>query len=441
MYKAKREADGSYSIFGVPVFAEVPKGEKGAPFDLDRAWLQAAVDVSKVRHGEGYLAPLHFQHHDGRSENYKSGHYVLSRVGRERIGGRLQWTAYANFLKLTEGDFASIMSGHVPYRSVEIDKYEEFEIESLALLSHHTPFHKFKLLNADSVELEGGDDDTLTHELQVAGPVAFAQTGHGFAGLFCFRSPQEEGDRMKIKMVKGVPTLFDKEGEPIEFELDPSIQFAGDDDDVKLPKEKDALKKMQKAVNAALAKFDDEDEAEKKKKKDFDDDTGKPGESDDDKDKGGKMSKMFALVDGLQSQLDKSNARFDKAEAKVESKSRLIAAVEGIKKKGYHVSEATREHFSTFAHDQKALDAQVKHYLRVANPDGPEVLEEDHGSGDGTVVSQFTAHGETAHRLAVEADANFTNLVGTGNRNEPEREGFVTRALKAHGFDPVKERK
>lgn len=184
-----REVDGTFTIYDVPVFASVAKGVKGAPKDIDGDWMQAALDKSKLREADGYLAPLHFEHHDSGERSFKAGHYRLTRVGPITLAGESKLAVFADFVKIPEGVFNAIMEGHWPYRSVEIVNYDAKEIESIALLDDETPFHKFALLNSDNIMVEepepvgAGAPD---------GAIGFRKIDNGFAAMFSFASRDHE---------------------------------------------------------------------------------------------------------------------------------------------------------------------------------------------------------------------------------------------------------
>ena len=437
-YKARRELDGFYTIRGIPVFAEVPKGVKGAPFDIDKEWLQAALAKSRTREREGYLAPLNFEHHGGPERSFKAGQYRLSRVGTLKIGGEKKAVLFADFVKIPPHVFESILGNEWPYRSVEIVSYEDFEIENVALLDDDTPFHKFELLNADSIDVDGKDTPLLDRIPVPMGPVAFAKGGAGgFRALFCFR----EKDMTKYTIRGNAADGFSihEDGKPAaafadaEFGFEPTdaalVSFQDDEkkkDD--LPDDEKKLKAMLKRINAKLKKMgafaDDDDKDDEKKGKPFQDEN-KPAEPDKDKDDKKDLKKSGAVDD---KDLVATFARMDRLEKKVEtmesaatSSDRLDAALAGLKKDGWHVGANSRKHFAEFAGDEAALSGAVAHYRAVVPKDGPETLDDAE-----TEQQKFYAKFEDPNK-AQEFSAQFDQLVRGGMRRDTpaQREAYI----------------
>lgn len=423
-YKARREADGFYSITGVPVFAEVPKGVKGAPYDIDKDWLEAALSKSKVREKEGYLAPLHFEHHGGPDKSFKAGHYRLTRIGRVKIGGEMKFALYADFLKIPAHVMHSVMANEWPYRSVEIVRYQEHEIESVALLDDDSPFHKFELLNSDSIELDD-DGDSTAREWQIAGPVAFAKTDAGYAGLFRFSEA-----RMKFTVKpdgKGGFAAFGEDGKPAagdiagaEIAVEQHITFD------KLPDDADELKKMAKAISAKLkqlAKCEDDDEEDENN-------PHKPADTDKGMKAGALDAATAARFDNLEREVNTMKA--EKAQIGM-----VESAVAALKKDGYHVSDITRASIATYAATGKeALATFLADYRRLATKDGPETMGDAQEQNDDPFVAKFAAQGEAAHKAAVQCAAGFDSLVEAGLRRgtDDERKHFFKTYMTTRGF-------
>lgn len=417
-YKAKLGSDGFYEIRDVPVFSEVPKGVKGAPFDIDGAWLRAALARSRIREREGYLAPLHFEHHAGGEKNFKAGHYRLTRVGTLRVGGESKSVLFADFVKLPESVFQAIMRNEWPYRSVEIVRYSDHEIESVALLDDDTPFHKFELLNAGTIEISGEAEAT-----DVPVPVAFARTKNGHAVLF--RLTEKEG-RMKVtvrQMDSGSWSITDGAGSPIEGFSDADVTVVGfDSGEDKLPEDEAKLRKMAKAIKARL------------KKMGCDDDDGEG-------DKGGEHSSRhlpFEVAD-----LAEFAARIDVLEKQVadqrlaaESAENMAKAVNDLRRDGYHVSGLTEETIRKFSADSDGLKSFISHYRATAAKDGTKEPSDAESKADDPVVAKYAALGVEAHKTAVAALAAFSELVDAGMRRgtDDERARFVQTYCNARGF-------
>ena len=421
-YRARLDDDGFYSISGVPVFAEVPKGSKDAPFDIDKEWLDAALANAKQRAKEGYLPPIHFEHHGENASAFKAGHYKLARVSQIRVGGMRKWALLADFTKLPRHVFDAILGNEWPYRSVEIASYEEREIESLALLSDCPPFHKFALLNADTIDV-----DPAPGKLLPAGPVAFAKRDHGYAGLFCFTE-----DRMEFTL-SGDPdagfSLLDDKGKPAAefvgatFALDTGdgfglVSFGEDGDDDDLPDDVKKLKALMARCKAKMARMQDDDEQHTPA------DVGK----DDDDDKGTKASASILA------KFDDVSARLAAIESEKVVDRMLTDGIAGLEAKGYHVSTETREVAARFAARGKEPFADfIGHYERSVPRDGPETIDEGE---EPELVARFRNAGPEAHEKAAEFNSRFDELVAAGLRNDtdPERKRFVEFSLRTAGI-------
>ena len=149
-YQAKQAADGSWTIFNVPIFAEhQEKLPSGRLFNVDRPWLEAALKRSLARQAEGYLPPLHVRHHARPGEVQAAtgaGRFQITRVGMLPYEGRMVWALFANLVGVRPEVYQKIRAGELPYRSVEILKPQVQEIDSLALLDDEVPYFRFPLL-------------------------------------------------------------------------------------------------------------------------------------------------------------------------------------------------------------------------------------------------------------------------------------------------------
>lgn len=438
MYRARREEDGTYTIRGVPVFAEVPKGVKGAPFDIDASWLNSALAKSRVRAKEGYLAPLHFEHHDGGERNFKAGHYALTRVGLIAVGGERKFALFADFKKLPEHAFAAIMAGEWPYRSVEIASYEEREIESIALLDDETPFHKFKLLNGESIDLEEGATQARPNLMPV-GPIGFTKSKAGkYAGIFCFAE-----EPMKKLVLAGNPsagfTMHDEEGEEFADEKLRGFEFSvqctdgfhfqedkdkDDKDDDGFPKTEAKLKAMLKAINAKLAKMADDD----------DDKKTTPVEVDEDKEK----AKSNAADPETLAKYQMLKARLDRLEHEKVAEKTADAAIKELRGDGYHIATdmAASIHGYTKRGESEGLQSYIK-TVRAGVKDGPATLEDsDVTETESEQVASFQKMGPKAYEAAQRANTTYDELVAGGLRQdgEDDRKRFITFSMRTAGF-------
>jgi hypothetical protein len=196
LYRAQKDADGTYTIFDVPVFGELPKGARGNEETIDRSWMLAAVDNAHLDFQErGYLPPLNLRHRDG-SLVIRSGHFRLTRVGTLLYEGRKMPAIFADLCKVPQSHFDAIVRGDWPYRSPEVHylpdgswpKIGEFRLHALALLDIDDPFFRFSMLNGETVKLDAGSGATLARYDADAGPCRGVLTApKGAVALFAFK--------------------------------------------------------------------------------------------------------------------------------------------------------------------------------------------------------------------------------------------------------------
>lgn len=177
-YRAKQETDGTYTIRGVPVFCEVAEGVKGAPADIGRDWMERAVDAAaKLEKENGYLPPLNYGHHkaEGGEPVRKIGHFRLSGVKAMHFEDKEQCVLLADFVKIPKEEFERFRNGEYPYRSVEINDWNEPRINHLSVLAHQEPHFKLPMTTGDTIKL---DESTVVSQMS-------AFEGKKLAILFC----------------------------------------------------------------------------------------------------------------------------------------------------------------------------------------------------------------------------------------------------------------
>lgn len=195
-YTAVQNTDGTWNIKDVPIMAEVKKGDKRAPFDVTKEWLSACVLRARDLFKNGkYLAPLHIKHHEMGQETQRAGFFLPTQVKTILYDGSDTDAILADLLSIPDAIFRRIEKGELPYRSVEIAKWETPEINSLALLDDDAPFFRFELLTIGK-KVPQGDAVVLDTEMAPAWAYASATDGGG-AILFKFgdedkKKPNEE---------------------------------------------------------------------------------------------------------------------------------------------------------------------------------------------------------------------------------------------------------
>tara|TARA_Y100000310_G_scaffold308318_1_gene351294 strand:+ start:910 stop:2403 length:1494 start_codon:yes stop_codon:yes gene_type:complete len=182
-YKFRTNDDGSFTILDVPIMSEVPKGEKGNKSRVSLKWMKKAVAKAKERAKlDGYMAPLHIDHHDNGKPTAPAGFIMPTRVERMKYEGNNLWTVFAD-LEVQGEILAKIRKKELPYRSVEIFGWDkEPEINSLALLSDEVPFFRYPVLTL------GEETKDEVHTFQTSPLSAYREAESGVAILFNFKT-------------------------------------------------------------------------------------------------------------------------------------------------------------------------------------------------------------------------------------------------------------
>lgn len=147
-YRWKKNADGTFDMFDVPIFAELPPGERYNRKHVGKTWHESAVGKAKARRDkDGYVAPLHVKHHGFFGSNTMRAGFVMPTEAKEReLDGKKQSVLHADFLAMPAEVFSRIEKVDLPYRSVEVsNNWDDPEILSLALLDDDAPYFKFEL--------------------------------------------------------------------------------------------------------------------------------------------------------------------------------------------------------------------------------------------------------------------------------------------------------
>ena len=182
-YKYRTNPDGTFTILDVPIMSEVPAGEKGNKSRISRQWMERAVTKARKRANlDGYMAPLHIDHHETGRKNPAAGFIVPKRVAKMAYEGKKLWTVFAD-LEVSKPIMEKIRKKELPYRSVEIFGWDkEPEINSLALLSDEVPFFRYPVLTLGD-ELPNG-----VHTFQNRPLDAYREAEGGVAILYNFKS-------------------------------------------------------------------------------------------------------------------------------------------------------------------------------------------------------------------------------------------------------------
>jgi hypothetical protein len=182
-YKFRENGDGSFTILDVPIMSEVPAGEKGNEDKVSKLWMEKAVAKARKREQlDGYMAPLHIDHHDTGKKTSAAGFILPTKVAKMKYEGKNLWTVFAN-LEVPAPIMEKIRKKELPYRSVEIFGWDKPpEINSLALLSDEVPFFRYPVLTLGE-ELPNG-----VHQFQSRPLKAYQEAKDGVSILYNFNS-------------------------------------------------------------------------------------------------------------------------------------------------------------------------------------------------------------------------------------------------------------
>jgi hypothetical protein len=345
----------------------IPKGAKSNQEPIAAPWMRKAIENSRARNDEGYLAPLHIKHHGFGVETKRAGFFRLTRVGLMRYEGEDLPAVFADFIRIPEDVFATIERGEVPYRSVEIHDWRIPEIDSLALLEDEVPFFRLELLTVGKKIAAAANGTVEAHFFArepVGQPVAVLVSDVGGAALFQMEdSPMTT--RIDIDPVQGVK-LQDKEDEKEMKAADDDEKKKDDDDTPKWAKA--FLSKLDRALSL-LGEKEPVEAAAKAEDDKSDEDTAPVDLSAKAKDEK-EIVTLSATVAALTSRLD---AR-DQKDAASEKTCSIVASLVG---EGYHVDEASKESIATVVEkgDEALADEWVKVFKLHASKEPPTTLE------------------------------------------------------------------
>lgn len=183
-YPSERNADGSYTVRGVPIFAETEKRLGNRVVAFEKAWLDAAVQNANRRARNGYLAPLKIRHIGSIPAPTFAGKVWPNAVRRSVVDGEPVWTVFADYVEVPAYIFGLMVRGELPYVSIEAYNYEERLIDAVALLdadTPHIPFPLFRAMDPNSNQAAAFGKDAFTPAVNPQGEPAPAFVVASFA--------------------------------------------------------------------------------------------------------------------------------------------------------------------------------------------------------------------------------------------------------------------
>lgn len=427
-YRFSRMADGTYTIYDVPIVGEIAKHERFNETPIDRKWLERAVAFHAVRMAEEYLPPSHVHHHgDGAGRTERAGRFIPRRLGRFTLGGVEGWHVFADLVAIPESIFNQIQSDELGYRSVELPPVHLWatrqEILSLAFLPDEAPHFKYPLL-------------TLGAEVAPELVITFSDE-HETDTVRGYRTTESTALVLMRNRFSGVNLM---EGDEKKDEEKPKMM-----DEAAMEAMIVAVLKKHGVLKDEAEKGEDKEKAKEKGEEDMastkaDNTDMAPAEQP----AGAKTSKAFTA------ETVKLRARVEALESKESARgvektaAALVEAVIAEKLSDYKLSDKTRAFMLDVARtgDKEKLAAFADVYAEEAEREKPETLSDyERGAGrrakmDSPEVAKFSARGPEQLAAARAASAQYDQLKERGYDIRASRESFINTqiaALNANG--------
>ena len=155
-YQAIDTQDGYFVVKEVPVFSEVSKGIKGAPYNVTKEVLEEFVaEAQKRYHGDTPFCATAFVGHNPDvpiSHPDFIGYVLPTRVGSYKLQDGEKWTVFAD-VKMTTEMFQKAKQGRLPYTSAEVP-WAKKRITGLAFLDTQPPHFEFALFTIGEIKMD-----------------------------------------------------------------------------------------------------------------------------------------------------------------------------------------------------------------------------------------------------------------------------------------------
>ena len=419
---AHDNGDGSFTLPGVRIFGEFPKGSNGYDYEITKEWLEAAVVNAKKRfERDGYMAPAHVYHHSsGQAEH--AGAFLPQSVELLPYEGKWTFTVRAD-LRVPAAIKDRIERGELSYRSVEIRDYDAREFSSLALLPDQEPFFKYGLLGiAGTVPASGASFLAVaTYAANPAGAVAAARRGKALMGLFHYEKEASVPEPEKKPPVPAAPAA------PVENAADPAA--------APVAKKPSAFQRFLKFIAASASYFDDDSEGEEQEEAPPAENAAAPAPAAPaapaPKDPANKPKPPVEMKENtmdatefaaLKDRLDKIDA--DNATAATKSKTDALAATAIGKLEGRNLSQADKDLIGEFAAlgDEAKLGKLVE---ALKTRRGPRDLENEFAvvgadgsmGGEPAEVAEYANRGPDQHARARKLASDHAKCRARGMRS------------------------
>lgn len=387
--------DGYFTLLDVPLVSEMPKGTKGAPQDVDKAYLEGLVTKAQERYQLGNYCGRAFIGHHKEIELLAPefvGYVLPNRVGMYKLeddGGKLvdRWTAFGN-LKINAAAFERIRKGELPGTSVELPWSKE-RISGVALLGSRPPHFEYA-------------------NLTIGAPV----TDDTSAKFEATKDPIFEEDAMTAEELRKIisETI---DAKLATFEQNLSAKFAAKADEKKVDDKVDPAKPNPLPVEPTTKTKTEEPSFDSEK-----------------------VVSMFAERDARIAAFEAREKKRDEAEAKrveEQAKSDRILKAEA-ELKGLILSTDLRKDLATFAHDEKLLAAYVASLKKNAAKEPPTTMGDFKGTPvepTDPSVAKFAQMGPAEAEKAAKFAADYRQMKAKGWPVRCSEQEFVQFQMSA----------
>src|SRR5258705_2320996 len=139
-YVALQDDDGTWTItsedrVGLPIFAQLEAGARDNAKPIGRDWMLQAIDRHRLLEKyQKHVAPVHASHRSDGHTPDRIGFLRLTKVGKLQQNGKPVDALFGEICGVKDEDLKRLEDLELPYRSVEIGRWDKPEISSLALL-------------------------------------------------------------------------------------------------------------------------------------------------------------------------------------------------------------------------------------------------------------------------------------------------------------------
>lgn len=240
-YTATQNADGTWNLLDVPICGEIPEAHidshpwNGKP--IDRAWMLKTVENHQRKFKEeGYLPPLHINHHGPGVDPEPAGKFLPTRVGKLKYDGKDTDVILADLTLIPDEVFKRIEKGELPYISIETGSWDDGKFTSCAIMDSYAPHFSFPNVTVgEKVSTTGIAVEELVGSVGMSRAYAGIKGGvvvlcKAFTGIKLADDDKGEADKDKSKPAFGKSDKSEDDDEsaeeekPTEVDQNPAVE-------------------------------------------------------------------------------------------------------------------------------------------------------------------------------------------------------------------------